>query len=80
MAKFGFNRPQATRTEVGTAFGVPRIAEPLVKYGGGDIDRDPGGGGGGNLPNGCPKSVGWWWIPLGCAGVMQFVAWILARK
>ena len=80
---FGFNKKYATPTQTGTAdaFGLPRPAAPLVKYGGDDPADPANQDGGGNLPpNGCPKSVGWWWIPLGCAGIAQFLAWVLARR
>ena len=55
---------------------------PLVKSGGGGSGSDivSSSGGGGGEPLGCPRCVGWYWIPLGCAGLMQFAAWILARK
>ena len=79
---FGFQQKYETATKTMGA-SLPRPFAPLVKAGAGD-DGGTGdgtsGGGGGNLPNGCPKSVGWWWIPLGAIGVMQAAAWLLARK
>ena len=86
---FGFNQ-QFTTTDapaatLGATYTRPRINAPLVKAGGngnGGLGQDQSGGGGGSggTPLGCPKCVGWWWVPLGCVGVATTLAWILARK
>jgi len=84
--KFGFNQKYdtTTQTPLGAAYRDNRLSAPLVKTGGGGGatggDQSGGGGGGGNPPLGCPKCVGWYWIPLGAVGVMSTLAWLLARR
>lgn len=40
-----------------------------------------GGNGGRQSQNPvCPQSVSWWWIPLGCAGIVQFFSWLVSRR
>jgi len=86
---FGFNQKFATDTQtptgtMGAAYNRDRLSAPLVKTGGSDGSGtggdQSGGGGGGGTPLGCPKCVGWYWIPLGAAGIMLMAATVLARK
>jgi hypothetical protein len=83
--KFGFNQKFTTDTPttLGAAYNRDRLSAPLVKTsdgGTGGGNQSGGGGGGGGTPLGCPKCVGWYWIPLGAVGVMTTLAWMLARK
>jgi hypothetical protein len=78
-----FGEKYATTTQTRTmGASLPRTYAPLVKTGGdgGGNDQSGANGGGGNLPAGCPRCAPWWFIPLGALGVMQALAWILARR
>jgi hypothetical protein len=87
---FGFNQKFSTETTnptgtLGVTYTRPRVNAPLVKAGGGGnngsgLEQSGGSGGSGGTPLGCPKCVGWYWIPLGAVGVMTTLSWLLARR
>ena len=62
------------------------VGGPLARVGSPPPNAPLGDGGHGDgfgaqqQPQACPAGVPWWFIPLGVAGVVQALSWLVSRR